>query len=254
MLHWLNQHLIEPLDAVSVATLVLASVTTVLAVATVLLARRTSQSVGVERDAFLADIRAVLADVPEAVARQQGGVTIRPDVASHAAGEVTIRVPLRNVGSGLALLVAPEFRAHEAALARSITSTTLTSAVPAGEVTDMIFGFEFADDARRLEFQAKLHARREFIVVARCRDMNGEQEIRTEARIAYTPPRGAQSEGPTYSGDWRFGEVRLFHGGSTKPFAELPRSRVTTVTGAAVLDSTTGMKASGETETPNTSS
>jgi hypothetical protein len=153
-----------------------------------------------------------------------------------------IRVPLRNVGSGLGLLLAPELHTAALDLARSVTSTTLTSAVPPGEITDMIFDLRFADSAA--DFLRQLHEVREFTVIARCRDMNGEQEIRTEATIIYSST--AKREGPTYSDAWSFGEVKLFHGENTKPFAELPRSRTVTVTtGAGVMGS-----ASDEIEEP----
>jgi hypothetical protein len=236
---WLYDNLIEPLDAVSFATLLLALVTVVLAGATVRLAGQTGRGVGVERNAFLASIRAALADTPEPIARAQH-MSLRPNVHTQL-DVVQIRVPLRNVGNGLALLQVPVLQLPDGvSMPGTLTATTLTTALRAGEGSDMFFEIRFAEDDARLEFHRDIHEAREFTVVARCQDMNGDQEVRTEATIRYAPPRTAEREGPTYSGEWNFGQVRLFHASDETPFAELPRSSMIAVPGLARRGSEAG--------------
>jgi hypothetical protein len=244
---WIDDNIIEPLDAVSLATLIVALATFALASATVWLARQTQSSVAVSKDALLAGIRAILADAKPEVARAQGVQPERPEVHQGKA-KIEIKVPLRNVGSGIALLFAPRLlEAKGLEKARKVESVVPAVAVPAGEVIVVRFVAEI-DESKRLEAAKELHEARRFTVGIRCRDMNGEQEIRTEATIVYTPAGAV--EGPTYSGKWNFEEVRLFRRDDTKPFAELPRSQTFTVTGAAVIGAVTTITASSEDVSP----
>lgn len=231
-------------DAAAVATILVAAFTAFLALATWRLAKQTKTSVVLAERAFDAGIRAMLADFTPELALVHG-VANRPEVISTG-GKIEIRVPLRNVGSGLALLQAPKLQAEGMTRAQKVQSTSLTTAVRAGEFTVMQFTAEFTDDAERLEAVKELHESLRFAVIARCQDMNGEQEIRTEATLLYTP--AAEKEGPTYSGRWNFEQVRLFIGDETDAFAELPRSQTISVTGASHLTLTAGSSVSGEVE------
>jgi len=184
-----------------------------------------SRSAEVAAHAFEAGIRAILADAPPNMGPSVLVAWVDPPVDPT---EIEIRVPLRNVGSGLALVQGPSLKLTAEGI--SWRSRAATTAVPAGEVAWLVFAGSGSTVA---QLDRDLHENiRQFTVVARCTDMNGNQPIRTRATVAYLPPlvptpdegrRGSAGEW-RWLGEWRFEAVELFEGESQQPFATLGRS------------------------------
>jgi hypothetical protein len=187
-----------------------------LAIATVWLARATRRDVAISR--FAAEAAAKSAHVSEAALE----TALRPVLVNDSQHPISVQpggdgvtlrlsVPLRNVGSGLALLAGPDVDLP-ATQVRHLESTTSESALRSGDAVSLEIVATCRNAADLTAFEGELTGSG-FSVVASYRDLNGKQPGRTEAVLAYDPSKG-----------WGFKEVRLFTGESTEPFAALPRS------------------------------
>jgi hypothetical protein len=185
---------------VAIGTLGLAFATIGLALSTRRLAARTQQDVEVAtRSALAAErglaigVRPLLADVPIGTflqGRQMGQHEYQEDVADIDVdvyvdeAQVEIKVPLRNVGAGLALLAGPQLDIDVERLSwRAVAQQT---AVPSGDLTRLDFYGTWPDvetagaQGVRLEENAF-----EFSVQVSYTDLNGEQETVTRAVLRH---------------------------------------------------------------------
>jgi hypothetical protein len=200
---------------VAVGTITLAGVTFYLAMKTRADVGAALRSAETSERALAASLRPLIADVP----LDETGST-EADVFAEGA-DVRIYVPLRNVGAGLALLSDADLDFGE--IRRSWDSSTLQSAVPAGEGTrlDFVVKCHSPDDAETVA-EALVTAGR-FWVDVRYRDMDGRQPMLTRATIAYY-------EGETLD-DWYVDEVAVFRDGEADPFVTVPTRSTRIVVG-----------------------
>jgi hypothetical protein len=207
---------------VAVGTLLLAAATGFLAWQTrrdVAAASETAEaalrSVEIAERALSVGIRPVVTDIePREPAAE---VVVWPNLRN-----IEINVPLRNVGSGLALLGGPTLEI-ELAEYTHLRSVALHTALPGGESSRIDFVLEWDNAIRASQEFNRLHSEiKQFAAEVPYTDMNGDQPTRTRALV-----RLHDGE------DWYVDQIELFHGDDDQPFATLPGRSVTVVGGDA---------------------
>jgi hypothetical protein len=153
---------------------------------------------------FTTSVRPILVNVTEGEPRVRSA-------GQH--DRLSVSVPLRNVGGGLALIEAPSLEITSTKYQRMVGGTR-ASTIPATEQETFLFVLECDSQVTQRELEQEIR-QNGFCVVARYRDLDGEQPGRTRAKCEHLPEVG-----------WRVTTIELFRGEEREPFAVLPGQSV----------------------------
>jgi hypothetical protein len=159
------------------------------------------------RRALQATLRPLLVDVPIG-----DDVDAEADISFDEEGVVEVEVPLRNAGSGLALIVGgPTLHWQEEHVPTSLGGVSQQTAVAPGERVRLTFRTRFptAETAQLAVLSAD-----KFEVDLAYTDVNGKQRTRTKAYVIEHPDEDSDI-------DHVVDRVDLFRGRKVKPFASL---------------------------------
>ena len=206
---------------VAIGTLALAAVTARLVAGTRSDVRAATRSAEASEAALAAGLRPLLVEVPRGQflrGQRLMGQEVQDDLADIEADvwderELLIEVPLRNAGSGIALVGAPQLEIEAGPL--TWTGVGLHTVVPSGELTRLDFTGTWPDRAATLAGAATIGANgATFTVSVPYTDIDGRQGTTTRVTVS----RRIRDDADDY---WVVDAVEFVREGEAEPFARL---------------------------------